>query len=167
MTVLSLAAAGCGSAAVSDVPPTKAPSPTAPPTVGIGSTPMPDVTPTPPPPTEGPGMEHPGMVEVLAPIDDVELRIAESFPPQYFVGIKSGLSNSCVRFGRYEVQREDKTIRITLYNREPAGNVICLHEYRTQETNVGLGSDFQAPSTVIWGSKPITRMINAMGVMIP
>ena len=36
------------------------------------------------------------MVKTLAPIDSVEIRVAESHPQQYFVGVVSGLPNACV-----------------------------------------------------------------------
>ena len=34
-------------------------------------------------------------VPVLAPIDDIELQIAESFPLQYFLSVVSGLPDGC------------------------------------------------------------------------
>ena len=43
------------------------------------------------------------MVEVLAPIDNLEINIAESFPPKVSLNVRSGLPNGCVEFSRYQV----------------------------------------------------------------
>ncbi len=88
----------------------------------------------------------PQAVDVLAPIDRVEILVAESFPPQYFVLVESGLRNGCVEFDRYEVTRDGDTIHVAIINLEPAGDMACTEEYRTVESNIPLGSDF-APGT--------------------
>lgn len=108
--------------------------------------PLPFVTPTPTsvdtapaPPTSTP---EPDTVEVLAPVDEVQILTAESFPPQYFVLVKVGLPNGCTAFDRSEVERGADEIRITVINREQVG-VFCTQEYRSEEHTVSLGSDFE------------------------
>ncbi len=92
--------------------------------------------------------KEPKMVEVLAPIDRVEILVAESFPPQYFAEVESGLRNGCVRFDRYEVERKGETIKVTVTNLEPAAkDIACTEEYRTVMSNVPMGSDFEPGRT--------------------
>ncbi|MCH7653293.1 MAG: PKD domain-containing protein, partial [Chloroflexi bacterium] len=81
---------------------------------------------------------------VAAPIESVEIIIAESFPPQYFLQIKSGLPNGCVQFDEYVVTRSDAEIDVKVTNTEPADKtVICTMEYRTVDSNIALGTDFE------------------------
>ena len=88
---------------------------------------------TPPPPT--------GDVTLVdAPIDELELIIRESFPPQYAVRIVSGLPNGCARF-------EDATLtaplEIRVRNSMPGDpNIACTAIYGTHEETVDIGSDF-------------------------
>ena len=80
----------------------------------------------------------PTMVEVPAPIDGVETSVAESFPPQYFLAVTSGLPNGCIRFGGYDVERDGDTINVTVTNLEPAdkGLIACTALYGLVETNI-------------------------------
>ena len=95
------------------------------------------------PPTPGPA-PAPGDVVVAAPIESLEIIIAESFPPQYFIQIKSGLPNGCVQFDQYVVTRSDAEIDVKVTNTEPADKtVICTMEYRTVDSNIALGTDFE------------------------
>ncbi len=103
-----------------------------------GSTSQVNETPTP--------SVEPEVVEKLAPIDRVEILVAESFPPQYFVLVESGLPNGCVKFDRYEVARDGDTIRVAVINREPVG-MFCTDEYGAVENNIPLGSDFDPGAT--------------------
>lgn len=83
------------------------------------------------------------MVKVLAPIDHVEVVVAESFPPQYFLHVVSGLPNGCVRFDSYDVSRDGNTIRVTVTNLEPEDRgTICTQVYGTVAHNIPLGADF-------------------------
>jgi len=86
------------------------------------------------------------MVETLAPVDRVEVLAAESFPPQYFLLIESGLPSSCAQFDRYEVQRAGYTVTVTIVNQELTG-VACAEVYASVVHNVELGSDFEPGST--------------------
>jgi hypothetical protein len=87
-------------------------------------------------------------VEVEAPIDGVEINIAESFPLQYFVAVTSGLPSGCAKFGGYSVDRDGTTIRITVTNLMPADKeMACTAIYGIVETNVPLGSEFDPDTT--------------------
>ena len=66
------------------------------------------------------------MAEVLAPIDNLEINIAESFPPEVSLNVQSGLPNGCVEFSRYELERDGASIRVTIWNLEPNDPNITL-----------------------------------------
>lgn len=88
------------------------------------------------------------MVKVPAPIDNVEILIAESFPPQYFLVVTSGIPNGCVQFDSYDVTRDGDTFRVTVTNLEPADKgTICTQVYGTVESNIPLGSDVEPGTT--------------------
>ena len=86
-------------------------------------------------------------VEKLAPIDRVEILVAESWPPQYFLFVESGLPNGCAEFDRVEVTADGETIHVAIINLETVG-MACTKEYRTVEHNIPLGSEFE-PSTMV------------------
>jgi hypothetical protein len=88
-------------------------------------------------------------VQELAPIEDVAIRIAESFPPQYFVEIRYGLRNGCIQADDYEVTRDGNRIDIavTVFAPAPEANIICTQLYGTDTRNVVLGTDFQPGET--------------------
>ena len=87
-------------------------------------------------------------VAVPAPIDGVEISVAESFPMQYFLNVKSGLPTGCARFDGYKVNRHGDTITVTVTNMLPASkDVICTDVYGSVETNIGLGTDFKPGRT--------------------
>ena len=92
-----------------------------------------------------PGVE-PDLVSTLAPIERVEINVAESFPPQYFVDIVSGLPNGCARFDSIETNRNAETIRIVVLNLvpDPGSKIACTMIYGTVQHHVALGTDFEA-----------------------
>ena len=83
-------------------------------------------------------------VSALAPIQSLEVNVAESFPPQYFAHIVSILPDGCAEFDRNDVTREDTTIRIDVWNLVPApdAEIACILIVGTVEHNVALGTDF-------------------------
>jgi hypothetical protein len=89
--------------------------------------------------------DGPTRVETLAPIESVMVNVAESFPPQYFVAIESGLPNGCARFERIDVARDGTTIRLTVLNTVPApsAELACTLIYGIVSNTVALGSDFE------------------------
>jgi hypothetical protein len=90
----------------------------------------------------------PDMVEAPAPIESLDLLIAESFPPQYFMVVTSGLPNSCVKFDGYVIERAGTEIRVIVKNLRPSDEgMVCAQVYGTVETSVPLGSDFESGET--------------------
>lgn len=90
----------------------------------------------------------PGLRVVDAPIDEAELIIRESFPPQYAVRVVSGIPDGCHAFNGVMVQRTDPVIEINVTNTVvDADDVACTQEYGTHEEVIELGSDFDAGVT--------------------
>jgi hypothetical protein len=78
----------------------------------------------------------------------VSLRIAESFPPQYFADVTSALPDGCTRFARFAVRRQARTVFVGLFNTRPRSDtVMCTMIYGEHDSAVPLGSDF-APGEI-------------------
>ena len=94
-----------------------------------------------PAPGDPPPME---LEEAVAPIEDVELVIAESNTPQYMLNIVSGLPSWCAKFYEYDVVRDGAAIEVSVTNLRPAlgQTVACTAIYGYHEGAVNLGSDF-------------------------
>ena len=84
----------------------------------------------------------------LAPIHEVEVSIAESFPEQIFVYIKGGLADSCTAFHDLKIERIDNTINIEVTTERPK-DAVCAQVYGYCEKNVNHGSDFTSGETYI------------------
>jgi len=82
----------------------------------------------------------------LAPIHEVRVNIAESYPPQVIVYIKGGLSDSCTTFHNLKTERNGNTINIEVTTQRPKG-AVCAEVYGFFEKNVNLGSDFVSRET--------------------
>ena len=82
----------------------------------------------------------------LAPIHEVRVNIAESYPPQVFVYIRGGLADSCTTFHETSTERISNTINITVTTQRPKG-AQCAQVYGYFEENVPLGSDFVSGET--------------------
>lgn len=80
----------------------------------------------------------------LAPIESVEIVVAESFPQQYFAHIVSGLPSGCASFDELTTDRSGDAIEIAVWNLVPAPGelVACTAIYGYVEHNVPLGTDF-------------------------
>jgi hypothetical protein len=102
------------------------------------------------------------LVEALAPIESVEIQVAESWPPQYFLLVVSGLPNGCAQFGRYEKTQDGDVIRVEIINLERV-NTVCTEEYRTVETNIPLGSDFKPGATYTVQVNDVTETFVTQG----
>jgi hypothetical protein len=90
-----------------------------------------------------PGSASEAREEVRATIVRASIRVAESFPPQYFVDIVSALEDGCTKFSRTDLRREGATIFVAVFNTRPArDDVACTMIYGEKETAVALGSDF-------------------------
>jgi inhibitor of cysteine peptidase len=88
------------------------------------------------------------MVQVLAPIESVEVLVMESFPPRYSLTVVSGLPNGCASFAGYRLERSDDTVLVEMVNWKPADpQVACSELYRIVETRISLGSEFESGRT--------------------
>lgn len=104
------------------------------------------------------------ITEVLAPIDNLEINIAESFPPQVLLNVLSGLPNGCAEFSRYELERDGTSIRVTVWNLEPTDpNIACTEQYRTVETSIALGSDFEPNTTHVVDVNGVIKEFEVQG----
>ena len=87
----------------------------------------------------------PGLVQIPAPIEGVQVLTLESFPPLYNVVVTSGLPNGCTSFAGYYLNRGDNTIQVEMLNWKPASSdVACTEVYGTVKTTIPLGSDFKS-----------------------
>ena len=87
----------------------------------------------------------PGKVLEPAPIDEAEMIVGESFPPQYAVRVVSGVPSGCHTFAGTSVSRNGAEITIAVSNSRPSDPAIaCTQIYGMHEQIVQLGSDFQA-----------------------
>ena len=84
----------------------------------------------------------------LAPVHEVQVNIAESYPPQVFIYIKGGLSDSCTTFREFTTKRRGNTISIKVTTQRPK-EVVCAQVYTFFEKNISLGSDFTLGETYI------------------
>jgi inhibitor of cysteine peptidase len=81
-----------------------------------------------------------------APIHEVRVAIAESYPPQVMVYIQGGLSDGCTEFHQLKAERSGNEVDITVTTRRPK-NAVCTQVYGYFEKNVNLGSDFVSGKT--------------------
>lgn len=83
----------------------------------------------------------------LAPIHDLEVRFAESFPVQVFLYVKGGLADGCTKFHGIDIKsRSSNSIRVEVTVERPK-NAICPAVYTYFEQNLNLGSDFKLGET--------------------
>lgn len=117
------------------------------PTPPIENPPLPTApsgTSTPSAPAPAPTITVPGnRHEELAPIEDVDVLVLESFPPQYVARLTSGLPSGCAEYSRTVVQRAGDLVRLTVYNTMPSDPMVaCTMIYGMVTHNTPLGSDF-------------------------
>ena len=89
----------------------------------------------------------PGRQIVPAPIDDVQVMIRESSPPQVSLSIKAGLPSGCAQRDSHSVVRNGDTFTVRVLNSMPTGDVACTMIYGTYELSLDLGRDFRAGGT--------------------
>jgi hypothetical protein len=77
-----------------------------------------------------------------APIDELDVRVAESFPPQYFLYILAGLPSGCAEQYIHSVARSGNEVEVEVLNSIPDGTPLCTAIYGQYELNLPLGSDF-------------------------
>ena len=94
-----------------------------------------------------PGTGEQEMEIRLAPIHEVRVNIAESYPPQVIVYIKGGLRDSCTELHAVSVAPPvGNTINIEVMTERPK-DTPCAQVYGYFEENVNLGSDFTSGET--------------------
>lgn len=89
----------------------------------------------------------PGRQTVPAPIDDIQIVIRESNPPQVTLNVKAGLPSGCAQRDSYSVSRNGDTFTVTVLNSMPTGNPICTMIYGTYDLHIDLGRDFRSGAT--------------------
>jgi hypothetical protein len=121
------------------VPPadTATPEPSPEPATPIPSEPPFTVTPA-PPSTSLPAGRH----AEPAPIDELDVRVAESFPPQYFLYLLAGLPSGCAEQYIHSVARSGNEVEVEVLNSIPDGTPLCTAIYGQYELNINMGSDF-------------------------
>ena len=98
------------------------------------------------------------LTQALAPVESVEVLILESFPPQYRLNVVSGLPNACFSFAGYYLERQDTRINIRIQNWNPAGSDLgCAEIYRTVETSISLGTEFQPGQAYTVAANEVTE----------
>ena len=119
-------------------------------------------------PTSEPSDEY-ETVEALAPIESVEINIAESFPPQYFLHVVPGLPSGCAKFNQYEMTRAGNEINVKVTNLVPAPDqlIACTDNYGFHESNIALGSDFEGGQTYTVHVNDATETFVAQGASTP
>lgn len=89
----------------------------------------------------------PGRQTVPAPIDDVQVVIRESNPPQVTLNVKAGLPSGCAQRESHSISRTGDTFTVRVLNSMPTGDVACTMIYGTYELSLDLGRDFRAGAT--------------------
>ncbi len=81
-------------------------------------------------------------------IESAEIRVMESWPPQYQLDVVSGMpkGGSCSRFNGYAIDRSEETrIEVQITQHElMAQSMACTADFPIIETSVPLGSDFES-----------------------
>jgi hypothetical protein len=86
----------------------------------------------------------PGRQTVTAPIDDIQVVVRESNPPQVTLNVKAGLPSGCAQRESHSVSRAGDTFTVRVLNSMPTGDVACTMIYGSYELNIDLGNDFRA-----------------------
>ena len=89
-----------------------------------------------------------GNLEIkLAPIHELDIRFAESFPVQVFLYVKGGLSDGCTQFHGIEIKsRSGNSIKVEVTVERPKDKV-CPAVYTYFEQNLNLGTNFKSGET--------------------
>lgn len=83
----------------------------------------------------------------LAPVHELDIRFAESFPVQVFLYVKGGLSDGCTTFHSIEIKsRSGNSIKVEVTVERTKGK-FCPAVYTYFEKNINLGTDFKSGET--------------------
>ena len=86
-------------------------------------------------------------VQEPAPVVSIsDVRVMESFPPQYALTVRTAQPNGCATPGDVVVEQVGRTFNVTVYNRVPAHPevVLCTMIYGETDVNVNLGSGLES-----------------------
>jgi hypothetical protein len=83
-----------------------------------------------------------GLEIKLAPIHELDIRFAESFPIQVFLYVKGGLSDGYTEFHGLEITNRSESILKVKVTVERPKDAVCPALYTYFEQNVNLGTDF-------------------------
>jgi len=89
----------------------------------------------------------PGRHTVVAPIEQLDVLIRESAPPQVTLKVRAGLPNGCAQQHSHSVTRAGDAFTVTVLNSMPDGNPICDLRYGIYELNIDLGREFRPGAT--------------------
>ncbi|MCH8230423.1 MAG: hypothetical protein IIA53_08860, partial [Chloroflexi bacterium] len=89
------------------------------------------------------GSDFVEVVEVLAPIESVQILTLESYPEQFIVQVTSGLPNQCASYSHNEVTQDGTDIKISVYNTVPVRILCIAYGSELHDENIALGSDFE------------------------
>jgi hypothetical protein len=89
----------------------------------------------------------PSRVTVPAPIDQVDVLIRESNPPQVTLKVMAGLPSGCAQRESHSVSRTGDIFTVSVLNSMPSGNPVCTMIYGTYELDLDLGRDFSPGTT--------------------
>jgi len=81
-----------------------------------------------------------------APIHEISIAIAESYPVQIMLYIKGGLSDGCTTFHDIETGVSGDTVEVIVTVQRPKDEY-CTAIYTYFEKNINLGSDFISGKT--------------------
>jgi hypothetical protein len=93
------------------------------------------------------GPAAPGRQTIAAPIDQIDVVIRESAPPQVALKVRAGLPSGCAERDSHSLTRSGDTFTVTVLNTMPTGDPICTMIYGTYDLTIELGSDFRIGGT--------------------
>jgi len=88
-----------------------------------------------------------GRHTVPAPIEQLDVLIRESAPPQVTLKVRAGLPSGCAQQHSHSLSRAGDTFTVTVLNSMPDGNPICDLRYGIYELDIDLGSEFRPSAT--------------------
>ncbi|HKW78881.1 MAG TPA: hypothetical protein VJQ09_07250 [Candidatus Limnocylindria bacterium] len=89
----------------------------------------------------------PGLRQVPAPIDRLDVVVRDSQPPQVTLKVTAGLPSGCAKRDSYSVKRSGDAITVSVLNTMPTGDPICTMIYGTYDLTIDLGTEFRAGTT--------------------
>jgi hypothetical protein len=81
-------------------------------------------------------------------VDQVDVQIAESFPPQVFVRVQGVLGDGCTTLGAISQQRTGNTIEVTIATNH-SGAEVCTMIAQLVDKTIKLEGDFPAGEYVV------------------